>query len=313
MCRLAIFCHTCAVRYCIQNVRANLYCFKFCEPPCDTSAWAHFVVVIGVGNSSVRAGLFFDLQVPAGPSFEMCEPACLCFQVCAPACISSVIGMGNSHQQAGLCFCLAFAGRSFGRSVQTCLQLFSKVRAGLRFICLCLSCRGHRYGKFKHADRLVFFFYECMPGLSNEIARRPAVVFKCAGRLAFHRLATILSWSSVWGIHMCRAACVIALQVPVGPSVEMCGPACSCFLRCGPTCFIGLCLPCRGHWYGKFKHAGWLVIFFYKCRPGFSFEMCGAAWATSACAYLVGVIGIGNSHVRDGLCFCFTSAGRSFG
>ena len=57
---------------------------------------------------------------------------------------------------------------------------------------------GHRYGKFKHAGRLAPFFYKCWPVRRSKCACRPAVVLKCAGRLALHRLAPILSWSSVW-------------------------------------------------------------------------------------------------------------------
>ena len=85
---------------------------------------------------------------------------------------------------------------------------------------------GHRYGKFKHAGRLAPFFYKCWPVRRSKCACRLAVVLKCAGRLALHRLAPILSWSSVWD-HAGR----LALPPYVRPalSVEMWEPACGSF------------------------------------------------------------------------------------
>ena len=105
--------------------------------------------------------------------------------------------------------------------------------AGLRFIGLRLSCRGHRYGKFKLAGRFVLFSYRWWPVRRSKCAGRLAVVFKCTGRLAFHRLAPILSWLSVWD-HAGRF--VLPPYVRPGLSVEMCEPTCGSFQMCGPVC-----------------------------------------------------------------------------
>ena len=96
---------------------------------------------------------------------------------------------------------------------------------------------GHRYGKFKHAGRLAPFFYKCWPVRRSKCACRPAVVLKCAGRLALHRLAPILSWSSVWD-HAGR----LALPTYVRPalSVEMWEATCGSFQICDPACIQNL-------------------------------------------------------------------------
>ena len=111
----------------------------------------------------------------------------------------------------------------------------------------------------------------CRPVLRSKCADLLAVVFKGAGRLAFHLLVFILSWPSVWEIQTCGPACVFLLRVHAGPFERNCAPASGCFQVCGPAC------------------------------------------VSSACDYLVVVIGMGNSHVQGGLCYCVASAGRSLG